>query len=159
MAEVASILVRVPARLALVLAALCVAAVLIGIDSSACFLCLFVLLLHADDHLGGITNCSGNVMYKAAGRSFLTNGGAGAPNAQDRTLCCCFARARRTTVAAQQLRHNRQQHHAQPDREWRDRYLQPWRYRRDHLQQRHKQCIKQRCVHVLWTTTEAWTSV
>ena len=30
-----------------------------------------------DDHLGGVTNTSGNVMYKAAGRSFLVNGGAG----------------------------------------------------------------------------------
>jgi hypothetical protein len=30
-----------------------------------------------DDHMGGVTNTSGNVMYKAAGRSFLVNGGAG----------------------------------------------------------------------------------
>lgn len=27
--------------------------------------------------MGGVTNASGNVMYKAAGRSFLANGGAG----------------------------------------------------------------------------------
>ena len=30
-----------------------------------------------DDHFGAVSNCSGNVMYKAAGRSFLVNGGAG----------------------------------------------------------------------------------
>ena len=33
--------------------------------------------IYFDDHLGSISNCSGNVMYKAAGRSFLANGGAG----------------------------------------------------------------------------------
>lgn len=48
------------------------------------FLNHFGLPFHVDDHLGGITNCSGNVMYKAAGRSFLTNGGAGA-----RKINCC----------------------------------------------------------------------
>ena len=30
-----------------------------------------------DDHEGSISNCSGNVLYKAAGRAFLVNGGAG----------------------------------------------------------------------------------
>lgn len=39
-----------------------------------------IVSTRADDHLGGITNCSGNVMYKAAGRSFLSNGGAGEPS-------------------------------------------------------------------------------
>jgi len=37
-------------------------------------LCVLWFHLAKDDHLGSITNCSGNVMYKAAGRSFLTNG-------------------------------------------------------------------------------------
>jgi hypothetical protein len=32
--------------------------------------------IYFDDHEGSVTNCSGNVMYKAAGRSFLVNGGA-----------------------------------------------------------------------------------
>jgi hypothetical protein len=32
--------------------------------------------IYFDDHEGSISNCSGNVMYKAAGRSFLVNGGA-----------------------------------------------------------------------------------
>ena len=33
--------------------------------------------IYFDDHFGAVSNCSGNVMYKAAGRSFLVNGGAG----------------------------------------------------------------------------------
>ena len=33
--------------------------------------------IYFDDHEGSISNCSGNVMYKAAGRAFLVNGGAG----------------------------------------------------------------------------------
>ena len=33
--------------------------------------------IYFDDHYNSITNCSGNVMYKAAGRAFLVNGGAG----------------------------------------------------------------------------------
>ena len=32
--------------------------------------------IYFDDHFIGVTNCSGNVMYKAAGRAFLVNGGA-----------------------------------------------------------------------------------
>ena len=32
--------------------------------------------IYFDDHEGSVSNCSGNVMYKAAGRSFLVNGGS-----------------------------------------------------------------------------------
>ena len=32
--------------------------------------------IYFDDHEGSVSNCSGNVMYKAAGRAFLVNGGA-----------------------------------------------------------------------------------
>ena len=33
--------------------------------------------IYFDDHMQAISNTSGNVMYKAAGRAFLVNGGAG----------------------------------------------------------------------------------
>ena len=33
--------------------------------------------IYFDDHEGPISNVSGNVMYKAGGRSFMVNGGAG----------------------------------------------------------------------------------
>merc|ERR1719199_1123854 len=33
--------------------------------------------IYFDDHYNSISNVSGNVMYKAAGRAFLVNGGAG----------------------------------------------------------------------------------
>jgi hypothetical protein len=32
--------------------------------------------IYFDDHEGSVSNCSGNVMFKAAGRAFLVNGGA-----------------------------------------------------------------------------------
>ena len=32
--------------------------------------------IYFDDHYNSVSNCSGNVMYKAAGRAFLVNGGA-----------------------------------------------------------------------------------
>lgn len=32
--------------------------------------------IYFDDHEGSVSNCSGNVLYKAAGRAFLVNGGA-----------------------------------------------------------------------------------
>ena len=41
--------------------------------------------IYFDDHEGSISNCSGNVMYKAAGRAFLVNGGAA--NNITRNLC------------------------------------------------------------------------
>jgi hypothetical protein len=33
--------------------------------------------IYYDDHMSGVANASGNVLYKAAGRAFLVNGGAG----------------------------------------------------------------------------------
>ena len=33
--------------------------------------------IYFDDHFQSVSNCSANVMYKAAGRAFLVHGGAG----------------------------------------------------------------------------------